>query len=106
MMQFSTDSLVARLTGKKEAENKDIETTTGMRLSFNDYGKQWEEFDQVSLLEKGHATLGFESDGDETFSETQSVDEGANAVLSMEEIRKMKNLEIEWNRTQSQLRRK
>ena len=39
-------------------------------------------------------------------SETQSVDEGSIAVLSMDEIRKMKNLELEWNRTQSLLRRK
>ena len=53
------------------------------------------DFDEESgsLLEKGHATLGFESDGDETFSETQSVDEGAVNILSMDEIRKMRKLE-------------
>ena len=101
---FSTDSLVARLMGKNEKESKEIETTShSTRLSFNDYGQRFDE-EKTSLLEQGHATLGFESDGDENFSETQSVDEGAINILSMEEIRKMKNLELDWKRTQSEFR--
>ena len=56
--------------GKNEKDQKEIEATShSTRLSFNDYGQRFED-DEASLLEKGHATLGFESDGEETFSET------------------------------------
>ena len=36
--------------------------------------------------------MNFMSDGDDTESEFKSVDEGAIAVMSMDEIRNMKNL--------------
>ena len=40
----------------------------------------------------------FDSDGDETNSELNSVDEGAIAILSMEEIRNMKRLQADYER--------
>ena len=39
--------------------------------------------------------MNFMSDGDETESEYNMVDEGAIAVMSMDEIRNMKNMQIE-----------
>ena len=66
-----------------------VDARTEMRcksLSFGDFGD-----DQKLLGESNADTLGFDSDGDET-SDFASVDEGAIAILSMDEIRNMKRL--------------
>jgi len=42
--------------------------------------------------------MNFGSDGDESESDYKSVDEGAIAVLTMDEIRNMKNLQLDYER--------
>ena len=71
-------------------ENDFIDPKTELKcksLSFGDFG------DDQKLLGPSTNTdaLGFDSDGDQS-SEWLSVDEGAIAVLSMDEIRNMKKM--------------
>ena len=44
--------------------------------------------------------MNFGSDSEETESDFKSVDEGAIAILSMDEIRNMKNLQLDYEKTQ------
>ena len=65
----------------------DSNMLTTKTLSFFDFDE-----DKKSLLRRPHQNLDFDaSDGDET-SEWQSVDEGAIAILSMDEIKNMKKM--------------
>ena len=77
----------------------DPETQLRIRnLSFYDFD------DNKSLLSEGNQTkrtpLGF----DDSDTEDQSVDEGSIAILSMDEIRNMKNLEAAYLKTQDKFR--
>ena len=47
--------------------------------------------------------MNFMSDGDETESEYNMVDEGAIAVMSMDEIRNMKNMQIDYERKRNMI---
>ena len=70
-------------------------------LSFVDFNDE-----KRSLIRKNRdceQNLAFDSDGDET-SEWTSVDEGAIAVLSMDEIRNMRRLQQEYESKQQVLR--
>ena len=55
------------------------------------------DFDEDKTLL--NSSMHFDSDGDETESEFHSVDEGAIAVLSMDEIRNMRNLQLDYEQT-------
>ena len=57
-------------------------------LSFYDFDE-----DKRNLINNDKTDMGFDDSQCETLSDFQSVDEGAIAVLSMDEIRNMKNLE-------------
>jgi hypothetical protein len=65
-----------------------LPTKGSKSLSFMDFNDE-----KKSLLHKNRdeQNLAFDSDGDE-ISDWQSVDEGAIAVLSMDEIRNMKRM--------------
>ena len=87
---FGEESLMARLLGKR-SDRLEIETSF-KQLSFYDFNEE-----KSSLLGQTPG-MNFESDGDETESDIRSVDEGAIAVLTMEEIRNMKDLELDYEK--------
>lgn len=80
MGTFGERALGRRFTGQP-LEDEDAHLRS-KALSFYDFDE-----DKSSLLTSG---MRFDSEGDETESEFNSVDEGAIAVLTMDEIRNMR----------------